>query len=60
VQESNERNDRIKSFATFIKEKMNQNEGIGIDFKQNVRTTMKDNKELTSGAIKIINEFLER
>jgi len=60
VQESNERNDRIKAFATLIKDKVEQGKGSGIDFKENVKLAMKGNKKLTSGAIKIINGFLEK
>jgi DNA repair exonuclease SbcCD nuclease subunit len=60
VQESNERNDRIKAFASLIKEKVTEGKGSGIDFKENVRLSMKNNKKLTPGSIKIINGFLEK
>ncbi len=60
VQESKDKMDRIHSFATLIKEKMQQGKGSGIDFKENVRKSMENNDELTPGAIKIINQVMEK
>lgn len=60
VQESQDRLNKVHSFVTLIKEKIQQEKGSGIDFKENVRKAMINNSNLTLGAIKIIEQLLEK
>jgi hypothetical protein len=60
VQESKDKMDRIHSFASLIKEKMQQGKGSGIDFKENVKKGMENNPELTEGVITFINQMMEK